>query len=196
VKLPGAAPERPAPPVDAAGRRLRWAWAVVGTVAFLAVGACTGVPDVERDPEPLLQTAELRYDWTRHDVGYATEISFTYRNDTGRRLFLDQCGGDVRPLLQVQRSGRWVDAWHPLVRNCRDEPVVIEAGARWEGSVRVLGAPPGSNVTPNFVFEDVEGVYRLYWFQARLDEPAGADGPQAPVDDRWRVSNPFVISFH
>jgi len=169
---------------------LRTVWAVV-----VAVGACTGVPDVERDLGPFLQTADLRYDWTRHDFGYSTEIAFTYRNDTGGRLLLDQCGGDVRPLLQVQRGDRWVDAWHPLVRNCPDEPVVIEAGDRWEGSVRVLGAPPGSNVTPNFVFEDVEGVYRLYWFQARLDEPAGAEGPEAPQDDRWRVSNPFVIAF-
>lgn len=166
-------------------------FSVAGLIALVS---CGDIPDVARDPTPFLQTGEVRYAWTRHDFGYGTEISYTYRNDTGATVLLEQCEGDVRPLLQVQRDGRWVDAWHPLMRTCSDEPLVIEPGARWEGTVRVIGAPPGSNVTPNFVFEDVEGVYRLYWFQAHLADD-GPDGVAPPPDDRWRTSNPFVVSF-
>lgn len=161
---------------------------------LVALVSCGDVPDVARDPAPFLQTDEVRYDWTRHDFGYSTEIAYTYRNDTGVRVLLDACEGDVRPLLQVQRDGRWVDAWHPLMRNCPGEPLVIEPGDRWDGTVRVIGAPPASNVTPNFVFEDVEGVYRLYWFQARLED-GGPNGAPTVPDDLWRTSNPFVVAF-
>jgi hypothetical protein len=142
-----------------------------------------------------MQTSELRYRLERHDIGYSVVIPFTYRNETGGPVTLDQCDGDLRPLLQVRREGRWVDAWRPLQRSsCVDEPVVVASGATRSDTVSVVGAPPGSNVTPQFVFSELEGVYRLYWFQARRDSAAGADAVD-PADARWRTSNAFVLSF-
>ena len=95
----------------------------------------------------------------------------------------------------VRREGRWVDAWRPLQRsNCADELVVVRSGATRSDTVSVVGAPPGSNVTPQFVFTELEGVYRLYWFQARRDSAAEANAVD-PRDARWRTSNAFVLSF-
>lgn len=165
---------------------------LLGLVPF---AACDSVPDVERDPAPLMQTSELRYPLERHDIGYSTQITYTFRNDTDADVHLENCRGDVRPLLQVRRDGRWVDAWRPLMRECESDPVVVEKGARLTDTLDVVGAPPGSNVSPTFVFEDVEGVYRLYWFQARLvregDHAGDAPDPGVP----WRTSNPFVLAF-
>jgi hypothetical protein len=153
------------------------------------------VPDVPRDAEPLLQTGALRYRLVRHDIGYSAAIDYAFHNRTGSAVVLDQCGDEVRPLLQVKRQERWVDAWHPLADRCEGETLVVPAGGMYVDTLRVVGAPPGSNLAPTFVFEHVEGTYRLYWFQARLaptHDSVGAEGP--PVDD-WRVSNPFVLAF-
>ena len=183
------------------GRRRRHAFRgmLVGTAAALGLSAaaCFGPPDVERDPAPMLQTSALRYTWDRHDVGYSTRIPFTYRNETGVEVLVDHCDGDVRPLLQIRRGDRWVDQWHPFMDGCRDPPLRIAPGDVYSDTVRVIGAPPGSNVTPAFVFEDVEGVYRLYWFQARLSvSDSGPPGRESEAGALpWRVSNPFVLAF-
>lgn len=164
-------------------------------LGLVALTACDSVPDVERDPEPLLQTSELRYPLERHDIGYSAQVVYTFRNDTDADIHLDNCRGDVRPLLQVRRDGRWVDAWRPLTRECESDPVVVEKGARLTDTLDVVGAPPESNVSPSFVFDDVEGVYRLYWFQARLVRD-GEDAENAPDPGvPWRTSNPFVLAF-
>jgi hypothetical protein len=103
---------------------------------------------------------------------------------------LADCGTDPRALLQTRRGDRWVDAWFPPEPRCEGPALVVAAGESYHDTLRVVGGPPGSNVTPAFIFEDVEGVYRLYWHQAELegDGSAAADGP-------WRVSNPFVLAF-
>jgi hypothetical protein len=143
---------------------------------------------VERDVAPHTQTSALRYELERHDIGYSGRIPYTFTNRLSGPVIFHNCEGDVRPLLQVRRQGRWVDAWRPLMRACASSPLEIPPeGARTDTLV-LVGAPPGSNVSPNFVFEDLEGVYRLYWFQSETLKPVG------PPDDAWRVSNPFVLT--
>ncbi|MDZ7779609.1 MAG: hypothetical protein U5R14_06670 [Gemmatimonadota bacterium] len=164
-------------------------------LALLGTVACEPVPEVARDPDPLLQTSELRYRIERHDIGYSTQVVYTFRNDTGADVHLENCDGDIRPLLQVRREGRWVDAWRPLMRECASEPVVIERGARLTDTLEVVGAPPESNVSPSFVFEDVEGVYRLYWFQSRLVPEGESGGDASDPGIPWRTSNPFALAF-
>lgn len=164
-------------------------------VAGLAMAACSGPREVERDPAPLLQTSALTYTFERHDFGYSATIPYTYRNETDVDVVVDHCDGDVRPLLQIRRGDRWVDQWHPFMDGCSSPPLRIAPGERYTDTLRVVGAPPGSNVTPAFVFEDVEGVYRLYWFQARLSD----SDPVAPGEESgaaalpWRASNAFVL---
>lgn len=164
-------------------RRPFRAWAVL-----LASVACCAPPSVERDPEPHTQTSGLEYALERHDIGYSSRIPYTFTNRSSATVRFGNCDQDIRPLLQVRRDGRWVDAWYPLMRTCESAPLEVPPGDVRADTLTLVGAPPGSNVSPNFVFEDVEGVYRLYWFQAELAEAA------RPPDDAWRVSNPFVLA--
>lgn len=165
-------------------------WAPL-TVALAA--SCGGVGDVQPDPDALIQTSELRYALERLDFGYATTIPYEFHNRTGGNVYLRNCGGDVRPLLQVRRDGRWVDAWHPFVESCEDMPLVVRPGRTYADTLRVVGAPPGSNVTPAFVFEDVEGVYRLLWFQAVREYDADQPDRSEALPLAQRVSNPFAL---
>jgi hypothetical protein len=148
---------------------------------------------VERDPEPPLQTDALRYELVRDDVGDRTTIAYTFLNGTEEAVVVPNCGGDTRPMLQKRRNGRWFDAWSPFRDACLSPPVVIAPGASYADTFAVFGAPPGSNVLPAFVFSDVEGVYRLFWDQARPADSLGAPdmGRALPMEDR--VSNPFLL---
>lgn len=163
------------------------------TVLLVALAACSAPPQVERDPEPLLQTSELRYRVTKNRVGFAATIPFTYRNETGGAVYLANCDGDVRPMLQKQRNGKWFDAWEPFRTRCQSPPVVIQPGATFADTLDLMGAPPGSNVMPAFVFPEIEGVYRLVWFQAMESPPDSVGGAGARLEERYRVSNPFVL---
>lgn len=167
--------------------------------AFLALGlglaACGSIPDVERDPEPLTQTPALRYEIVRHDIAYTARVPYTFLNDTGVDVRLADCATDVRALLQVRRGDRWVEAWFPPEPRCEGPALIVAAGESYHDTLRVAGGPPGSNVTPAFIFEDVQGVYRLYWHQAAFEGDGSAVGDAARSDGPWRVSNPFVLAF-
>lgn len=160
-------------------------------LAFLA--ACHAPPRVERDPQPLLQTSELSYRVTRNRIGFAATIPYTFRNETGVAVHLRNCDGDTRPMLQKRRNGKWFDAWEPFLVRCESPPVVIEEGAVFSDTLHLVGAPPGSNVLPAFVFPEIEGVYRLVWFQALRASPDSTGGDAGRLEERYRVSNPFVL---
>jgi len=168
-------------------------------VAVLAVAAllpaCRPTPTVERDSAPLLQTDTLVYRLERDDVGYSARIGYTFRNETGEAVVLPGCGGDTRPMLQKERDGRWYDAWEPYRDRCESPPVVIDAGEAYSDTFDVFGAPPGSNVLPTFVFPEVEGVYRLFWVQARpVVEGTGVPDETRRLDMDQVVSNAFVLA--
>lgn len=163
-------------------------------VAALLLVACQPTPTVERDPAPLLQTDTLVYALVRSEAGYATRIAYTFRNETGEAVVLPNCNGDTRPMLQKERDGRWFDAWEPFRDRCESPPVVIGAGETFTDTFDVFGAPPGSNVLPAFVFPEVEGVYRLFWVQARpAADSTGAPDMERSLEMGQRVSNPFVL---
>ena len=160
---------------------------------LLAVAACGAPPDLPRDAEPLLQTSALRYELTRDDLGYRTTLIYTFRNDTGAPVYLPNCQGDIRPVLQVQHRGAWFDAWTPFRTACVSDAVVIGAGDSLTDTVAVFGAPAGSNVVPAFAFEDVEGVYRLLWDRALTRYDGVTVDPTALLPLSQRVSNRFVL---
>lgn len=163
------------------------------TAAALALASCGGPPDVPRDTEPLLQTSALRYTLERDELGFRATIPYAFRNDTGGPVHLPNCGGDVRPLLQVQRGDAWFDAWEPFRETCQDPPVTIAAGDVFTDTLRLFGAPAGSNLVPAFAFEEVEGVYRLLWNQAVTRHDGGAPDPKALLPIEQRTSNRFVL---
>lgn len=160
----------------------------------LLLTACRPTPTVERDLAPLLQTDSLVYELVRDDVGYSTRIPYTFRNETGAAVALPNCNGDTRPMLQKERDGRWYDAWEPYRDRCVSPPVVIGVGGTFTDTLDVFGAPPGSNVLPAFVFPEVEGVYRLFWVQARPTDSTGMPDETRRLDMDMRVSNAFVFA--
>lgn len=177
----------------ARGSRARLPGAAGLALAFLALTACSPAPSVERDAAPPLQTDTLSYRLSEDAFGYRTTIAFTYRNETGAPVWLANCEGDVRPLLEMERGGIWFPAWEPYRTECASPPVVIPPGSVFADTLHLRGAPPGSNMVPAFVFPEVEGVYRMVWFQAYAswDTLTMTPGDRLPLEER--VSNPFVL---
>lgn len=166
------------------------AWALAVGVVWGGAAACSAPPSVERDPVPLIQTDALEYPLTRNEVGYRATIPYTFRNETGEAVVLPNCEGDVRPLLEVLRGGTsWFEAWKPYTVACESEAVVIAPGEIFTDTLHLFGTPPASNVLPTFLFPEVEGVYRLVWYQARA--ASDTSGALLPLEER--VSNPFVL---
>lgn len=173
----------------------RTSFRAVAVVVVAAAAACRPTPTVERDPVPLLQTGALRYDLVRTEVGFSTRIAFHFRNETGEAVVLPNCNGDLAPMLQKERDGRWFDAWEPYRDRCESPPVVVGVGASLSDTFDVFGAPPGSNLLPAFVFPEVEGVYRLFWVQARpAVDSTGAPDETRRLDMDQLVSNAFVLA--
>lgn len=163
-------------------------------LALLSASACGGVPDVPRDAEPLIQTSALRYVLTQDDLGYRTRLVYTFRNETGGPVYLPNCEGDVRPVLQVDRNGSWFDAWTPFRSTCESPAVVIGAGESRTDTLSLFAAPAGSNVVPTFVFPEVDGVYRLLWDRAVSRYEGGPLDPEALLPVAQRTSNRFVLT--
>lgn len=174
------------------GRR-RGSAASAALLAALAVASCDAAPEVQRDPEPLIQTSELRYTLTSDELGFRTTIPYTFRNTTGGPVYLPNCEGDVRPILQVELRGAWFDAWEPFRIRCVHAPVVIGPGEVFEDTLHFFGAPAGSNLVPAFAFAEVQGVYRLLWTQAVTRHEEGRVDPTALLPLEQRTSNRFVL---
>jgi len=166
---------------------------VLFAVGALVGAACAGPPEPTRDADALLQTSALRYELRREDLGWRVTIPYTFRNDTGGPVYLPNCDGDIRPLLQVERNGAWFDAWRPFTVKCQSPPVVVLAGDTLADTLRVFGAPAGSNLVPAFTFEDVQGVYRLLWYQAASSADSAVVDPDALLPLRQRISNRFLL---
>ena len=169
--------------------------AVGGVVAvvILVAAACGKPPTPERDGHALLQTSALRYELRRDELGYRATIPWTFHNETGDTVWLPNCEGDVRPLLQVERNGAWFDAWTPFSGACASPPVVLPPGDTLADTLRVFGAPAGSNLVPAFTFEEVEGVYRLLWHRAVSSWDGGPVDPASALPMTQRISNRFLL---
>lgn len=161
--------------------------------ATLLLAACNPPPSVERDPAPLLQTDTLAYELVEDEAGFRTTIPYTYRNETGGAVYLANCNGDVRPLLEMDRNGFWFPAWEPFRTDCLSPPVVIGPGETYADTLHLRGAPPASNLLPVFVFPEIQGVYRMVWFQAHAALDSTTLQPSDPLPLEQRVSNPFVL---
>lgn len=166
---------------------------LLSALGAMAALACGGPREPARDADALLQTSSLRYELHREELGWRVTVPYTFRNDTGGPVYLPNCEGDIRPLLQVERNGAWFDAWRPFTVKCQSPPVAIPAGDTLADTLRVFGAPAGSNLVPAFAFEDVEGVYRLLWYQAVSSADEGVVDPDALLPLPQRVSNRFLL---
>ncbi len=163
-------------------------------VVVVLVAAACAKPAPERDGNALLQTSALRYELRREVLGYRTTIPWTFHNETGDTVWLPNCEGDVRPLLQVERNGAWFDAWTPFSGACASPPVVVPPGGTLADTLRVFGAPAGSNVVPAFAFAEVGGVYRLLWHRAVSSWDGGPVDPASALPLTQRISNRFLLA--
>lgn len=168
--------------------RNRSAWSLL----LIAAAGCARA-ELQRDVEAPLQTSDLRYELRRDELGYRTTIPWTFLNATGDTVWVPNCNGDVRPLLQVDRNGAWFDAWTPFSETCAGEPLVVAPGASIADTLHVFGAPAGSNLVPAFAFEDVEGVYRLLWHRAVSSWNGGPVDPSSALPLNQRISNRFLL---
>jgi hypothetical protein len=159
-------------------------------VSLVAIG-CGGPTVPAAGSDAPLQTSDLTYQ-LRDDGrgGLTTGIPFTYHNDTGRTVYLVNCGGDVPPSLEKWVDSRWVAAWSPILLMCLSPPIVIAPGDDFEYTLAVYAARHGSNAFPQFEVAEPQGTYRLVWHAPRHDYYSDAPSP-LPLDDR--VSNTFEL---
>lgn len=86
-----------------------------------------------------------------------------------------------------------MSAWSPVLLECLSPPIEIAPGASLNDEVDISAGKRGSNMYPQFMVDDIEGVYRLvigsaYW---SYDHNGPPWGEPVPVPDR--VSNSFEI---
>jgi len=167
--------------------------ALIRLAAVVLVAVACGPRVPERDTGALLQTAALRYELRRDELGYRVTIPWAFHNATGDTVWVPNCDGDVRPLLQVERNGAWFDAWTPFAGTCASPPVVVAPGDSLADTLHVFGGAAGSNLVPAFAFEEVEGVYRLLWHRALSAWDGASVDPADALPVAQRVSNRFLL---
>ena len=165
-------------------RRPAWLGMVLGLLA------CDSPTAIDWDGQPLLRTEGTDFQVVHHDpVGMSVTIPYSYVNQTGNRVLLANCRGDVSPSLERKQGENWMTAWGPVVLLCAGAPIQIGPGAEYHDTLHLVAAEFGGNGRPQFAFEDVEGVYRLRWDPAYWDNTESGDG--LPL--KFRVSNEFFL---
>jgi len=158
-------------------------------VVFFGVLSCSSPVEVPWDGEPLLQTEGFEFQVIHTSGRMEVTIPFSYTNHTGSKVLLSHCGGDVSPTLDMRRGDEWVTAWVPIRRACGSTPIQIKKGAEYRDTLRVYAHPFGSNTHPQFLFEDIEGTYRLRWNVAYSERNSEAQ----PLPLEFRISNEIFL---
>jgi hypothetical protein len=145
---------------------------------------------------PAIRTASRRYLLNDSAGIVRLTIPFTYRNETGRTVYLPTCRGVQPPRLEKLVGDRWIVAYAPIVSFCQGVPFAIEPGASFDYTMRIVAGMPGTTFVPRFIVSDVPGTYRVLW-----EVFAGVEGnPREPVPVKdllpmeHRVSNPFELA--
>jgi hypothetical protein len=160
----------------------------------LLLGACSHLlePPVREQEHPL-QTDHLEYEVRRSDGEVSVAIPFTYRNETGRTVYVVNCQRIAPPALEKYIDGEWVRAWTAVVPLCLSPPIVIRPGATYADTLRVFAGKPASDVYPQFTVPEVEGIYRLVWGSVVHDYNDRRQGFGEPLPLAERISNPFLL---
>lgn len=163
-------------------------------LAVMLLLACTAALEPPaREPGHPLQTDRLEYRVRRANDGLATEIPFSYTNETGRTVYVVNCNRIVPPVLEKSVKGEWVTAWGAAVPECLSPPIVIEPGAEYVDTLRVFAGLPANNVYPKFRVAEVEGIYRLVWTRVVYDYDTTRPDFGEPLSLEDRVSNEFLL---
>jgi len=155
-----------------------------------------GSPSIRPAKAPAIRTAGRRYLLNDSAGIVRLTIPFTYRNETGRTVYLPTCRGVQPPRLEKLVGDRWIVAYAPIVSFCQDVPLAIGPGDRFDYTMRIIAGMPGTTLVPRFIVSEVPGTYRVLW-----EVFAGVEGnPRDPVPVKdllpleHRVSNPFELA--
>lgn len=152
--------------------------------------------DLVRDTEAPIQTERLEYAMSDSATTLTARISITWRNTTGRTIYIANCPVASEPayLIDLLRwsDGSYESSLEGLERDCAGSPLEIAAGDLFIDTVDIAGARPGGQL-PAFRIEPVQGIYRILvrsaFFTYDLEHNALADS--LPTVDR--VSNRFGL---
>lgn len=167
--------------------RLLAASAVLTTLGCAGATAGSGSPPIQTD-----RTVYAVND----SAGLARlTIRMTYRNNTGKTVYLPTCRGPQPPRLQKQVGDEWVIAFAPNVLGCEGVPVAVAAGDTYDYTFRILAGMPGSNFAPRWAVSEIPGTYRVLWeiFQTTSGESRRAVTTRDPLPVEQEISNSFRL---
>ena len=122
-------------------------------------------------------------------------IRMTYRNNTGKDVYLPTCRGPQPPRLQKEVNGSWVVAFAPNVLACEGAPITVRAGDSYDYTFRILAGMPGTNYAPRFAVSEIPGTYRILWeiFSATTGNPSRPSTTRDPLPIEQQISNTFRL---
>jgi hypothetical protein len=143
-----------------------------------------------------IQTDRQRY-VVQDTAGLASlTIHMTYRNATGKRVYLPTCRGPQPPRLQKQVGDTWVVAFAPNVLACEGIPIEVPAGGSYDYAYRILAGMPGSSFAPRWAVSEIPGTYRVLWeiFTDVAGDPRRPSATRNPLPVDQEVSNTFTLA--
>ena len=122
-------------------------------------------------------------------------IRMTYRNSTGKDVYLPTCRGPQPPRLQKEVNGNWVIAFAPNVLGCEGTPIVVRAGDSYDYTFRILAGMPGTNYAPRFAVSEIPGTYRILLeiFSATTGDPSRPSTTRDPLPIEQQIANTFRL---
>lgn len=122
-------------------------------------------------------------------------IRMTYRNTTGKDVYLPTCRGPQPPRLQKEVNGSWVVAFAPNVLACESTPITIRAGDSYAYTFRVLAGLPGTNYAPRWAVAEIPGTYRVLWevFTGMSNNGGRTVTTRDPLPVEQEISNTFRL---
>ena len=164
-------------------------------VAITLLAACGCAAATVGRGSPPIQTDRTVYA-VNDSAGLASlTIHMTYRNNTGKDVYLPTCRGPQPPRLEKQIGDAWVVAFAPNVFACESAPVTVPAGTSYDYTFRILAGMPGTNYAPRFAVSEIPGTYRVLWeiFQSTSGDPRRAVTTRDPLPVDQEVSNTFKL---
>jgi hypothetical protein len=172
----------------------RWLWCLL--VAF---GCSSDQPPPPgqalptRDPSAPIQTDTTTYALVRDSLGWEARMALRFTNTSPDTLYAVNCNGALTLAVERQSGAGWDLFWAPLTNACLSPPLVIPPGGSYQTPWSIWGAPPGTNVGPQFADMIFDDTYRLVWWNLLAHYDTGRRELGDSVSLEYRRSNEFLL---